>query len=335
MSRSTPGRAFWLTLRIGIAAALVLWLLLRTGPAMILDVIRQADRLLVSLAFAVLLVYQFLKALSWLQLLRALGVRSSHEVRGVLECFFAGPLLGSVVPSSAGTDAVRAVLVQRRFNAEFAACIASVVVLNVVSWVAACSVGLLAITSFVAAEGISAIALVIAVLFAGVIGGAVSAYALLKYRRDWWLRILKLIPRRLLRLRRLLRRLSHHLLLFERAHVRFGVIFLAAVVVQGTYALVICLAGLAVGIRVPFELWPMYQPLLATAGLIPGSVSGFGTDQAAAVYFMDFFGVRAALAFAASVLLSVLNLLISVVGGAIAFILLSNRGSVMPRSEGA
>ena len=179
MSRSRLGRSFSLILRAGIAGAVVLWLLWRVGPETILAAIRQADLLLLSLALAVLFAYQFAKAWSWLQLLRALGVRGSHEFRGVLECFFAGALFGAVVPSTAGTDAVRAVLVQRRFNTELAACIASVVVLNILSWVAACSLGLVAVASLVAAEGISAVALVIALLFLAVIGGAVSVYALL------------------------------------------------------------------------------------------------------------------------------------------------------------
>ena len=107
--------------------------------------------------------------------------------------------------------------------------------------------------------------------------------------------------------------------------MHFGVIFLTAVFVQGAYALVICLTGLAVDIRVPFQMWPIYQPLLATTGLIPASISGFGADQAASVYFMGLVGVPAALAFAASFLLSVLNLVISVVGGGIASIFVSER----------
>ena len=334
MSRRSLGRAFWLILRAGIAAAVVLWLLRQAGPATIVDAIRQADLLLLSSALAVLLGYALAKALTWLQLLRALGVRGSHEVRAVLECYFAGGLLGTVLPSTAGTDAVRAVLVQRRFKAEFAACIASVVVLNAVSWVAACSLGLVAVASFVAMEGISALALAIGLLFASVIGGAVSVYALLKYRRDWWLRILRLTPRRLLSVRRGLRRFSHHLLLFERAHVRFGLFFFPTVIIQGAYALMIGLAGLAVDIRVPFQVWPIYQPLLATAQLIPASISGFGADQAASVYFLGWVGVPAALAFAASVLVSVLNMIVNVVCGGIAFIFLSSRDrSVVPRAE--
>ena len=104
MSRRSLGGAFWLILKAGIAAAIIVWLLRRAGPEVILNAIRQADLLLLSSALAVLLGYAFAKALTWWQLLRALGVRGSHEVRAVLECYFSGGLLGTVLPSTAGTD---------------------------------------------------------------------------------------------------------------------------------------------------------------------------------------------------------------------------------------
>ena len=68
-----------------------------------------------------MLIYSLVKAWNWLLLLRGVGVRRPNQFRGVLLCYMSGGLLGSVIPSTAGTDAVRALLSHRRFGGELTA----------------------------------------------------------------------------------------------------------------------------------------------------------------------------------------------------------------------
>jgi len=53
--------------------------------------------------------------------------------------------------------------------------------------------------------------------------------------------------------------------------------------------------------------WPIFGPLVSALALVPGSVSGFGVDQAGYVYFMGMVGVPEAQAFVASALFSLLH----------------------------
>ncbi len=306
--------------RVGIAAALVGGLLWHAGPRLILDTVAAADLTMYAAALAAMLIYSIVKAWNWLLLLRGVGVCRPKQFSGVLLCYMSGGLLGSVIPSTAGTDAVRALLSHRRFGGELTAHAASVVVLNAISLLAACLLGLLAVVLMLG-DGVLTLELIAAALFCGLIATIVGVHMLLQHRRDWWLRLLRRLPAPLRGVRRTLRRFAGHLLVFERAHVRFGPVLANALLAQLLVAATLFLTGLSVGIDLGFLYWPIYGPLVSIVGLIPASVSGFGVDQVGYVYFMGLAGVPEAQAFVASALFSFLAICINVGIGGIVFAL--------------
>jgi glycosyltransferase 2 family protein len=82
--------------------------------------------------------------------------------------------------------------------------------------------------------------------------------------------------------------------------------------------------GLAVGVDLPAQVWCAIVPLFSLFGLLPLSVSGFGGAQAVHVFLLAPFAVAAPQAFAVSALYAVLNILLNVVFGAVAWMIGSN-----------
>jgi len=306
--RSSIGRSI-------VAAAVVgaLWWLV--GPSLILETLAGADGALLAAAFASVVAYSAVRAWTWRQLLLALGIRRSKSFRDVLGCYATGALLGTILPSTAGTDAARAVLAQRRFGGTLAAHLAAIVVLNAVSWLAACMLGLIAL----AVLEDPVIALVAAPLFFGIIGGLVAIHWLLRDRRGWWLLLLRKMPTSLRRVRRQLRRFAGCLMVFERARARFGPVLAAALLAQLGVATMWALTAAAVGIELDHAFWVVYAPLVSAVALLPVSVSGFGADQAAFVYVLGLVAVPASLAFVASALGAAVKILFNLAVGGVAF----------------
>ena len=314
-----PGAKFGALARVALATALVAGLLWYAGPATILDTIERADLSWLMSAFVAMVAYSSVKAWIWHRLLVGLGISRSGQFRGVVVCYCAGGFFGTILPSTAGTDAMRAVLAQRRFGGDMSSYAASVVVLNAISWLAACTMGLIAIAAL-SGDGIPRLGLIAAPLFAGVIGAIVVVHLLLKHRRDWWLLLLRRMPAALRRIRRPLRNFADRLLVFERAHVRFGPVFLMTLVAQLGVATTLLLTAAAVGIDLDVYFWLIYGPLVSTVALIPASVSGFGADQVAFVYLMGLVAVPEAQAFVASALFSILILAMNLGIGGLVFV---------------
>lgn len=311
-------RGISLPVRVAVSAALIAVLLWHAGPAMILQRIAAADLRWLVAAFGAMTAYSLIKVWIWDRLLVGLGIHNPKQFRGVLVCYLSAGLVGTVLPSTAGTDAVRALLAHRRFGGKLSPYAASVVVLNGVNWLAACTMGLIAIAA-ASVAGIPALAFIAVPLLATVVCGIVTLHLLLKHRRDWLLMLLRRAPPSWRRARGLVRRFASQLLVFERAHVHFGTVFFAALTAQLGVATTLWLTGLAVGIDLDAHLWLVYAPLISTAALIPFSVAGFGADQGVYVYFMGFAGVAEAQALVASALGSILSLLFNVGFGALVF----------------
>jgi uncharacterized protein (TIRG00374 family) len=306
--------------RVLLAGGVIAWLVAYAGPGRVADAIRGADFLYLSIAFAVMVVYVAIRVYNWHLLLRALGVRHPKQVRGLFLCYATSGFLGTVVPSTVGTDAIRSVVAFRRFGGELSTYVASVVVLNALNWMAACSIGLVAVLLMSLHGSVPRIGALAVPVFCSVIFGAVCGHLVLKKRRDWWLLLLKRTPRPLLRIRRPIRRFADQLLVFERAGVRFGPIFFIALLAQAGFAVILSFVALAVGIDLSFLIWPIYGPLVSMSALIPASVSGFGVDQAAYVYLLAMVNVPQSKAFVASALLSCLVLIFNVSAGSLALL---------------
>ncbi|MGH8659766.1 MAG: lysylphosphatidylglycerol synthase transmembrane domain-containing protein [Gammaproteobacteria bacterium] len=301
--------------------AIIAWLLHAVGIEQIFGLVRHVDVGLGTAAFGILFIGSIAKAWNWCQLLVGLRLTTLARSREVIHCYCSSALLGSVVPSTAGTDAVRAVYTQRILGGKVSAFAASVVVLNMLGWAASCTMGLCGLLWLNFIGHTPCFAGVAATLFTTIIAGACAAFLLLRYQRGTVLKGLKLAGRSMFWLRRPLRRFLHRLNLFGSAHTHLAPVFLTALLVQLTEAAAWGTAGAALGVRFAFPFWMVFTPLVATIGLIPASVLGFGANQAAHVYLLGIVGVPAASAFVLSAFYAFLHLFWNVTVGGLALML--------------
>jgi uncharacterized protein (TIRG00374 family) len=297
-------------LRIIFAIGVLVVLVIKVGHAKPLERLAAAKPGYFILAVGMLILDSMVRTWNWTQLIRAMHVAPTVRYATVLGISWTGAFLGQVVPSTAGTDALRATLAARKIGGHASAHGAAVVMLNAISLTASCVVALacavwFALTS--SAEGVRPLA---TGLFAFAISAAFVGYWLLRSQRGLLLRMLRTLRGPFRKYRRGLRRFLHRMLVFERYGVHPAPIFVVALLTLLTRATAYALVGLAIGLTLPIPAWIALVPAYMLSGLIPYSVSGYGGDQAALVYILTGFGATAgaALTFALIAPLSVMAL---------------------------
>jgi uncharacterized protein (TIRG00374 family) len=315
-------RHFGTIVRIGIVIAVVGWLASEAGWREIAATFRRADPSWLLIGAAALMLETLAKTWNWARLLDSLGCSThGHRLR-LLRVYLVSALMGSVLPSSVSTDAVRIVLAQRSFGGRPSEHAASIVVQNVLGWIAGCALGLIGIGVLAARARAPAYTLVAALLFAGILVAAVALHvALRRYRKLLLLTLRAVFRRRWLRLRRAARRFTDALLVFERAHVKFAPRAFVALLGAAFSAFVFAAVAMSVGVDLPFAVWCAVVPLFSLFGLLPISISGVGGAQAVHVFLLAPFAVGVPQAFAVSALYAVLNLTFNVVCGSAAWLL--------------
>src|SRR5205823_8966889 len=100
-------------LRIAVAAALTAYLLWRSDPAAVADAARHADGSWIVAAVLLVLVDRALMAWRWAMLLCIVDERRRPALGRMLEVFFVSTFVGTFLPASIGSDAVRAYSISR------------------------------------------------------------------------------------------------------------------------------------------------------------------------------------------------------------------------------
>jgi uncharacterized membrane protein YbhN (UPF0104 family) len=265
----------------------------------------------------VIVIDGLLRAWNWRQLLLAMRLSSEVPYGKVLACFWSAAFLGQVVPSTAGTDALRALLGKRTIGGPMSAHVAAIVMLNAISLFAGCVVGLTA-TLFLGLSlaGAAGVRPFVALLFGAAVIGASCAYLLVKYQRGLVIGMLRrLRGRKLRKLRHGLRRFIDRLLVFERRGAHALPVFAIACCTLLTRAVAFALAGAAVHVSLPLLAWGTIVTSTMLSGLLPYSVAGYGGDQAAIVYFLSGFGVLPSDALAFALFLPLVPMFFNLLGG--------------------
>jgi uncharacterized protein (TIRG00374 family) len=307
---------------LGITALAVL--LLKVGRADPLQRLAGAHLGLIAMAVVVQIIDGVVRAWNWRQLICAMHIAPKVGYGMVLRLFWAGAFLGQAVPSTAGTDAVRAILASRSFGGRVSEHVAAVVALNMISLMAGCTVGLaVAAWLFLTAPG-HGVRPVVILLFAGALTAAVTAFWLVHRQRALLLWALRLMRGPSLKLRGGLRRFTHRLLIFDRFHVPIAPIFAVSFLTLAMRATMFGLIGSSVGIVLPAAVWASLVPAAMLSAYIPYSIGGYGGDQAALVYLVTAFGVSAGSALAFALILPLMAMTFNMLGG---LFLLSNHGA--------
>jgi uncharacterized protein (TIRG00374 family) len=322
---AAPGRPTRLpsagtVIRLVVALGLTAFILWKSDPALVWRIAAGARPGPLLAAVLLVVVDRTLMAWRWLWLLVPFAPppgagRPRIGLWAVLHVFFVSSFVGTFLPASVGADAVRATSLAR-MGVPMADAVASVFmdrVLGVLGVLAMGVAGLYlardlpdlgpAVTASVLAA-LAVTAAGCAAVAAAVFSARVAARLIALVQRLPWARahaagsaVVGAVQRYA----------SHHGLL--------GAVSLASIGVQVLRVLQAWCLGLGLGIAVPLPTYFAFIPIILLVMLLPVTVNGLGTSQAAFVLFFAAAGVGKPEAFALSVLFVALGIVGNLPGG--------------------
>jgi uncharacterized protein (TIRG00374 family) len=325
----TPRARYLRLLRLGVAVSIVAWLASRAGVEDIVRHFSEADVPLLLAALALMFADSLVKAWNWRKLIASLVTDREVSFVRVLSWYFAGGFLGAVVPSSASTDVLRAVLSRRSLGGHGPACAASVLTLNGVGWLAGCLLGLVGVSLLAIGRSLPDLLGPAALLFVIMAVVLPVGYRVLSVQRRQIMALLRNF--RWPKIRSTIRTFIDAVCVFERAHVRFLQFLVIAATGLLAQAGMYALTAASVGVYLPFAVWMILAPLTRIIALVPISVMDFGLIQGAHVWILSLFDVPASQAFVISALFALQGAIIHSTVGSVAFVYGDRRMFGKPR----
>ena len=294
--------------RLAVALGLTAYILWRSHPREVLAAAADADWRPIAAAVLLVLVDRALMAYRWIALLQTLDPVDRPPLAAILRVFFVSTFLGSFLPSVGG-DAVRAYGIAR-LHISGGDAVASVFMDRMLGIAALFIMALFGLT------------------LAGQLAQNQVILASLAVAAGICLTTLLLVfsPRTAVAASRLLSRLPHaaqhagHRLLesvqrYAAHHARLATVLTCSVGVQVLRIFQAYYLGRGLSIEAPIATYFAVLPLILLIMLLPLTVNGLGTGQAAFVWFFGQFGVPGASAFTLSVLFIGLGIVGNLPGG--------------------
>ena len=297
------------TVRVLVAAVLTGYLLWISHPGDIARAAASAAPRWLLWACALVLVDRTLMAWRWLLLLRPLTADAPPPLGGVLRVFFVSTFVGSFLPASVGSDAVRVVTV-RRHAVPGASAVASVVMDRALG---AVSTILLGVVSLIAAgtalpPGATAI-----LLAGGVLSGLAAAVIFSDRLAAVASRVVATLPGAWVR--RAVQALLDAVRTYRHHHGALAAVLAASFGVQVLRVLQAWCLGMALGITAGLAIYFLAIPVILLIMLLPITINGLGTSQAAFLWLFGAAGTARPAAFALSVLFVALGIVGNLPGG--------------------
>lgn len=290
-----------------LLTALVFW---RADPAAVLSAAAGADVRWIGLAILLVVADRALMAYRWVVLLCPIDRPDRPPFRSVMRLFFVSTFAGTFLPASVGGDLVRAYGLSRLSVAPGAA-VASVLMdrlLGVLSIVVVGAGGLL-----VAGDLVSSPAIDVSLAAAAAACGAGAAVVFSARAADLARRAAGLLP--ITRVRSLATELAFATRSYARFHGELLNVLAGSIAVQALRIVQAYCLGRALLIDAPLAAYFAFIPLILLVMLLPVSINGIGTSQAAFVWFFARVPVPEAEAFALSVLFLALGVVGNLPGG--------------------
>jgi glycosyltransferase 2 family protein len=289
-------------LRIAVALALTAYMLSKSGPSQVIDVVARTNLWWIGYACALVILDRVLMAYRWWILLCALDEGRRPPLATVLRIFFVSTFVGTFLPSVGG-DVYRAYSLARHDvrGAQAAASVLMDRLLGVLSILALGAAGLagaraLASTTLVAATLASS-------LFACGIGfGMVFSERVAAVARAAAARVP--IPR----VQRIGGDLIEAVRRFATSRRELAAVLALSIVVQILRTLQAYALGQALAMAQPLPVYFALIPVILLIMLLPITINGLGTSQAAFVVLFGQAGASYADAFALSVLFVALGI---------------------------
>lgn len=302
------GAAFARVARLAVAGGLTAYILWRSHPREVLAAAVGADWRPLLAAVLLVLVDRVLMAYRWIVLLYTLDPADRPPLAGIMRIFFVSTFVGTFLPSVGG-DAVRAYGIAK-LNMRGGDAVASVFMDRMLG---IASLFLMALIGLTLARDLASNWVIIASL--GVAAGACVLTLLLVFsqRAD---AITSMILTRLPAAVRLTgQRLLESIQRYASHHGQLAKVLAGSMAVQVLRILQAYYLGRGLGIDTSLGTYFAFLPLILLVMLLPVTISGLGTGQAAFLWFFARAGVPAAAAVALSVLFIGLGIVGNLPGG--------------------
>jgi glycosyltransferase 2 family protein len=297
-------------LRLAIAVGLTAYLLWRNDPAAIVRAAVGANVGWLALACALVVFDRAFMAWRWLALLRPV-MSASPPVGAVLRVFFISSFVGSFLPASVGSDAVRAYSL-RDHAVPGSAAVASVVMDRALGVVAILLVGLV---SVVALTVPAPLGVYVVLLAGGAASLALAAVIFIDPVGDLVGRMMGRLPGA--PVRAIAARLLVAVRTYRHHHAALAGVLAASLAVQALRVLQAWGLGRAMGIEAGLAVYFVAIPVVLLIMLLPITINGLGTGQAAFLWTFGAAGVGKPEALALSILFIALGILGNLPGGAL------------------
>jgi uncharacterized protein (TIRG00374 family) len=282
----------------------------KSDPARIWGVASRARLAPLLLAVLLVVVDRALMAYRWLVLLRPLPHAHRPPFLEVMRVFFVSTFVGTFLPASVGGDAVRAFALAR-LDVPPADSDASVLMDRVLGVL---SLLLMALASLFIVRSLAANALVRLSLLVTTVGCvAVGLLVFSNGTASLARRVITALP--VERGRRIGRALLESIQRYATHHGALANVLAGSIGVQVLRVVQAYCLGRALDIPAPLRLYFAFIPLILLIMLLPVTINGLGTSQAAFVWFFGQAGVDRPEAFALSILFVALGIVGNLPGG--------------------
>jgi uncharacterized protein (TIRG00374 family) len=298
-----------LFLRVAISIGLVLFMISRLDTSNMLRFLRRADLGLVVLTLLAVLADRALMAVRWMKLVEALGVHAARS--NLFKIFFLSTFFGSFLPSGVGGEAVRAISFSR-LTSKGIESVASVAVDRLIGLLSMLLVGLLSLVVFYRVYPHPALLYVVLVSSVALVAFLGSALA-----RPVHAKLIEKFGSSKGRFGEWIRKGAEAMARYREKPGVLGVVLAISIGVQLLRVLQAYLLSESMDLGTPAVYFLCFVPPILVVTMLPISVGGWGTANAAYVALFSQVGMDPDGAFVLSVLILGLGVIGNLPGGLI------------------
>jgi uncharacterized protein (TIRG00374 family) len=302
-------RALNLIVRLAFAGGLTAYILWKSHPRDVAAAAAGAHWGPILIAMLLVLADRTLMAYRWVALLFAIQPESRRAFTAVMRIFFVSTFVGTFLPASVGGDAVRSYQVTK-LNIRGGDAVASVFMDRMLG---VASILILAVAGLVIVRDLATSRIVVAALLVTAALCGVTVLLIFSERTATLLAtLLAAIP--IAAVHRIGSRIIESVRKYAGHPGPLIKVLACSVAVQILRIVQAYYLGRGLGVAADLPAYFAYVPLILLVMLLPVTVSGLGTSQAAFVWFFGQAGVPAASAFALSVMFVALNVVGNIPG---------------------
>ena len=295
MTRTTAARIA----RIAVAAGLTGYILWRSDPSAVAAAAAGVAWRWIGVAVLLVLVDRALMAYRWVALLCTIESDRRPPIGPLLRVFFVSTFVGTFLPASIGGDIVRSYGLAR-LDVDAGDAVASVLMDRLLG---VASILLMAVAGLALARDLAGNAAIVSGLIAAAAACVVMLLIIFSPKAA---ALVSRLPFRAIR--HTGTRLVESIRKYAAHPPQLLTVLAGSLAVQALRVLQAFCLGRSLGIDAPLAVYFAFIPLILLIMLLPITINGLGTSQAAFVWFFSRAGVSSAAAFALSVLFVALGI---------------------------